>query len=95
MEAGQLLGPRGLWQHQGLRGVGGWGSGKHSALEGRGKNTGQHAPVFFPGEPLPDRRLAGHRPRGCKELDTPEGTLRAQTQDFFCLWQLCPCEGGA
>ena len=35
------------------------------------------------------------QPRGRKELDTTEGTLRAQTQDFFCLWQLCPCEGRA
>ena len=36
MEAGQLLGPRGLWQHQGLRGVGSQGSMKYSALEGYG-----------------------------------------------------------
>ena len=49
--------------------------------------------------PLPDREDWQAPGYGVAELDTTEGTLRAQTQDFFCLWQLCPCEveceGGA
>ena len=36
MEVVQLLGSQGFWQHQVLRGVGGWGSRKYSALEGYG-----------------------------------------------------------
>ena len=36
MEVVQLLGLQGFWQHQVLRGVGGLGSRKYSALEGYG-----------------------------------------------------------
>ena len=36
LEVVQLLGSQGFWQHQVLRGVGGWGSRKYSALEGYG-----------------------------------------------------------
>ena len=36
MEVVQLLGAQGFWRHQVLRGVGGWGSRKYSALEGYG-----------------------------------------------------------
>ena len=36
MEVVQLLGSQGFWQPQVLRGVGGWGSRKYSALEGYG-----------------------------------------------------------
>ena len=36
VEAVQLLGSQGFWQHQGLKGVDGQGSRKHSALEGYG-----------------------------------------------------------
>ena len=34
MKVVQLLGSQGFWQHQILRGLGGWGSRKYSALEG-------------------------------------------------------------
>ena len=34
MEVVQLLGSQGFWQHQVLRGVGGYGSRKYTALEG-------------------------------------------------------------
>ena len=37
MEVVQLLGSWGFWQHQVLRGVGGWGSPKYSALEEYGE----------------------------------------------------------
>ena len=43
MEAVQLLGSQGLWQHQVLRGVGSYGSRKYSALEGCGK---QYWPIY-------------------------------------------------
>ena len=33
---GAVLGSQGFWQHQVLRGADGWGSRKHSALEGCG-----------------------------------------------------------
>ena len=36
MEVVQLLGSQGFWQHQVVRGVGGWDSRKYSALEGHG-----------------------------------------------------------
>ena len=36
VEAVQLVGSQEFWQHQVLRGVGGWGSRKYSALEGDG-----------------------------------------------------------
>ena len=36
--------------------------------------------------------VAGHRPQCRKESDTTKATLRMWTQDFFCLWQLCPSE---
>ena len=36
VEVVQLLGSQGFWQHQVLRGVGGWGRRKYSALEGYG-----------------------------------------------------------
>ena len=60
-------------------------------------SIGQYTPVLLPGEApsLTEKPLEGHSPQGYKELDTTEVTLCAQTQDFFffCLWQLCPCEG--
>ena len=55
MEAVQLLGLQGFWQHQVLSGVGGWGSRNHSALEGYGN---QYLPIcssiFAWRIPLPD-----------------------------------------
>ena len=39
MEVVQLLGSLGFWQHQVLRGVGGWGSRKYSALEVYGNQS--------------------------------------------------------
>ena len=42
MEVVQLFGSHGFWQHQVLRGVGGQGSRKYSALEGYGN---QYWPV--------------------------------------------------
>ena len=39
MEAVQLLGSQGFWQHQVLRGVGSQGSRKYSALEGYGNQS--------------------------------------------------------
>ena len=53
VEVVPLLGSQVFWQHQVLRGVGGWGSRKYSAPEGYGNQYGQYAPVFLPGEPRP------------------------------------------
>ena len=39
MKVVQLLGSQGFWQHQILRGLGGWGSRKYSALEGYGRSS--------------------------------------------------------
>ena len=39
MKVVQLLGSQGFWQHQILRGLGGWGSRKYSALEGYGGSS--------------------------------------------------------
>ena len=39
MKVVQLLGCQGFWQHQILRGVGGWCSRKYSALEGYGGSS--------------------------------------------------------
>ena len=36
--------------------------------------VGYPTPVFLPGEFHGQRSLAGHSPRGCKELDTTEAT---------------------
>ena len=74
----QLLGSQWFWQHQVLRGVGGSGSRKYSALEGYGN---QYWPVCSSilawRTPLPDRNLAGHSLQRHKELDTTEVTMCA------------------
>ena len=51
MKVVQLLGSEGFWQHQVLRGIGGYVSRKYSVLEVYATNIGQYAPVFLPGEP--------------------------------------------
>ena len=70
----QLLGSQVFLQHQVLRGVGGQGSRKYSALEGYATSIGQYAPVFLPGE---SPALTGHSLQGHKELDMTEATLHA------------------
>ena len=70
MEAVQLPGPQGFWQHQALSGVGGWGGRRYSAPEGTAACSGQYAPGFSPGGPpdrgawrtsLQDRRAGRHQ----------------------------------
>ena len=64
-------------------------------------NTGQHSPVFLPGEPLYLTEKPGpavHSIQGHKDSDTTKMTLCAQTQDFFACGSSAPvrieCEGG-
>ena len=52
MKVVQLLGSEEFWQHQVLRGIGGYVSRKYSVLEVYATSIGQYAPVFLPGEPL-------------------------------------------
>ena len=88
-EVVQLLGSPGFWQQQVLRGVGGSGSRKCSALEGMATSIGQHTtatlawgnpPTEKPGRPQSTRsHRDGHDP---VHIDAT----------FFCGWQLCPSE---
>ena len=56
VEIMQLLGSQEFWQHQVLRGVGGYGSRKYSALKGYGNKYWPICSIFLPGDPnLPDR----------------------------------------
>ena len=56
MQVVQLLGPQGFWQLQVLRGVGGQGSRKYSALEGDGNQCWPiRASILAWRTPLPDR----------------------------------------
>ena len=56
VEVVQLLGPQGFWQLQVLRGVGGQGSRKYSALEGDGNQCWPiRASILAWRTPLPDR----------------------------------------
>ena len=41
------------------------------------RRAGHATPVFLPGESHGQRRLAGRRPRGRRESDTPEGPSTA------------------
>ena len=78
VEVVQLLGSQGSWQHQVLRGVGGWGSRKHSALEGHGSQcwpVRTRVPAWRP--PPWQRSLAAHSLQGRKESSWTEGTLWA------------------
>ena len=80
MEVVQLLGLQGFWQHQVLRGVGGQGSRKYSALEGYVVTSiCQYILQYSCLENLPpwQRSLAGHSLQGHEELETTEATLRA------------------
>ena len=78
MEVVQLLGSQGFWQRQVLRGVGGSGSRKHSALEGYGN---QNRPVLCSvlawRTPLPDREAWQATVYRVAESDTTEVTLHA------------------
>ena len=83
MEVVQLLGPQGS------------GSTRLSAgLVARAAgNDGQYWPIRS--STLAWRTRLTEKPgrpqsTGRKELDTTKATLRAQTQDVFCLWQLGP-----
>ena len=52
----QLLGPQWVWLHQGLRGVGGEGSRKYSALEGYVNQYWPiHTSIFACRSPFPER----------------------------------------
>ena len=95
MEVVQLRGLQGFWQHQVLRGVGGSGSRKYSALEGYGKQSW----------PIGSSILAWRTPSLTEETGRPQSTGSQRVgQDqsdpehintrlsFFCLWQLCPNE---
>ena len=55
VEVVQLLGSQGFWQPQVLRGVGGWGSRKYSALEGYGDQLVSKLQYSCLENPLPDR----------------------------------------
>ena len=55
MEVVQPLGLQGFWQPQVLRGVGGWGSRKYSALEGYGDQLVSKLQYSCLENPLPDR----------------------------------------
>ena len=92
----QLLGSQGFWQHQVLRGVGGYGSRKYSALEGYGN---QYWPIhsnILPWRNPPDREAWQATvywvTKSWTELRWP-CTHRCKT--FFCLWQFCPSEDWA
>ena len=90
MEVVQLLGSQRFWQHQILRGAGGEGSRKHSALEGHGNQYW----------PIRSSILAWRTPslreawQATVNKVTTNWTLlkRPYVQDIFCLWQLCPSE---
>ena len=80
MEMVQLLGSQVFLQHQVLRGVGGQGSRKYSALEGYVVTSiCQYILQYSCLENLPSwqRSLAGHSLQGHEELETAEATLRA------------------
>ena len=56
MEVVQLVEMQGFWQHQVLRGVGGEGSRKYSAVEGYGnQNWPTHSSIVACRTPLPER----------------------------------------
>ena len=81
---------------------GGWQLGEQEIQCSRryGSQYWPIRPVFLPGEPpLWQRSLAGHRLRGCKESDkacSDSAPIDVRfLKNFFCLWQLCPCEGWA
>ena len=61
--------------------------------KGMATSIGQYAPVFLPGEPCSLTEKPG-RPQstGSQRVGHYQSTLRAQTQDLFCLWQFCPSE---
>ena len=92
MEVVQLLGSQGFWQHQVLRGVGGQGNRKYSAVEGYGN---QYWPICSRilawRSPLTEKP-AGRSLQGRNQWDTTHATLCAQAQESFCLWQLCLSE---
>ena len=94
MEVLQLLGSQGFWQHQVLRGVGGQGSRRYSALEGHGS---QYWPICSSllawRTPSLTEKPGRPQSQGRRESDTTQATLCTQVQDFVCLWQLCPSEG--
>ena len=78
MEVVQLLGSQGFWQHQVLRGVGGWGGRRYSAPKGTAACSGQYLQYSCLEDPSPQQRsLAGHSLQGCKELDTTKTILSA------------------
>ena len=56
----------------------------------------QPIPVFLPGESHGQKSLTGYNPRGCKELDTIEGSCRTfvpenDSNDYCSDW--CPYKG--
>ena len=90
MEAVQLPGPQGFWQHQALSGVGGWGGRRYSAPEGTAACSGQYAPGFSPGGPrdrgawrtsLQDRRAGRHQSEPAR-VDTgfPRGSSARESR---------------
>ena len=78
MEVVQLLGLQGFWQHKVLKGLGGQGSRKYSALEGYGN---QYWPICSSilawRVRLPDREVWQATVYRVADSDTTKVTLRA------------------
>ena len=89
-----MLGSQGFWQYQVLRGVGGQGSRKFSALEGYGNQYWPTHSRFLAWRiPFPDReawQATVHRAAKSRTLWKRPWLLPCKT--FFCLQQLCPSE---
>ena len=96
VEVVQLIGLQGFWQHQALRGVGGSGSRRYSALEGYGN---QYWPVCSSAlawrTPLPDREAWQATVYRVAKSQTLPMRSCAHRHKTFCLWQLCPSQSWA
>ena len=78
VEVVQLFGSQWFWQHQVLRGVGGWGSRKYSALEGCGNQYWPtRSSILAWRTTLPDREAWQASLQGPKDSDMTEATLHA------------------
>ena len=74
-------------------------AGNVVSYKGNATSIGQYIPVFLPGKPPSLTEAWQATVHRVAELDTTEEALRAQMQDFFRLWPLCPLrverEGGS